>query len=89
MNVNENMPLLSVVDSRHDDDTLHVGTIVTGDENKKVEVRLRKADSSHQVTTVTSSVTTSKIVKKSQMQSLSLPKKHVKKVLLKLPQKNV
>lgn len=79
MNVNENMPLLSVVDSRHDDDTLHVGTIVTGDENKKVEVRLRKADSSHQVTTVTSSVTTSKIVKKSQMQSLSLPKKHVKK----------
>ena len=79
MNVNENMPLLSVIDSRHDDDTLHVGTIVTGDENKKVEVRLRKADSSHQVTTVTSSVTTSKIVKKSQMQSLSLPKKHVKK----------
>ena len=79
MNVNENMPLLSVIDSRHDDDTLHVGTIVTGDENKKVEVRLRKADSSHQVTTVTSSVTTSKIVKKSRMQSLSLPKKHVKK----------
>jgi len=79
MNINENMPLLSVVDNRHEDDTLHVGTIVTGDENKKVEVKLRKTESSHQVTTVTSSVTTSKILKKSQMQSLSLPKKHVKK----------
>ena len=79
MSINEDMPLLGEIDSRLDDDSLHVGTIVNQSENKKVEVRLRKTKSSHQVTTVTSSKITSQHLKKSSMQSLSLPLEHVHK----------